>query len=112
MTDRKHPLETVRLVLERIAKCPDLPNPDRDADWKNCQKWSSCYANQALTALTTYMGETQSCAECERRARENKELRNAVRDLARELQRAIPIKGASTPALAKHAAILSAMEGE
>lgn len=30
---------------------PDLPNPDRDADWKNCMKWSSHEAQEALAAF-------------------------------------------------------------
>lgn len=41
----------LREILERIAKRPDLPNPERDADWKNCQKWSQHDAREALTLL-------------------------------------------------------------
>lgn len=37
-------------ALEKIAKRPDLPNPERDADWKNCMKWSAYEAQQALAA--------------------------------------------------------------
>lgn len=37
-------------ALEKIAKRPDLPNPERDADWKNCMKWSAHEAQQALAA--------------------------------------------------------------
>jgi hypothetical protein len=37
-------------ALEQIAKRPDLPNPERDADWKNCQLWSQHDAKKALTA--------------------------------------------------------------
>lgn len=36
-------------ALEIIAKRPDLPNPERDADWKNCMKWSSHEAREALS---------------------------------------------------------------
>ena len=35
-------------ALRKIAKMPDLPNPERDADWKNCMKWASHYAREAL----------------------------------------------------------------
>ena len=37
-----------REALERIAKRPDLPNPERDADWKNCMKLSAAEARAAL----------------------------------------------------------------
>ena len=36
-------------ALEIIAKRPDLPNSERDADWKNCMKWSSYEAREALS---------------------------------------------------------------
>jgi len=41
-------VEVMAGALDNIAKSPDLPNPDRDADWKNCQKWSSYEAKAAL----------------------------------------------------------------
>lgn len=44
-------LDKVREILERIAQRPDLPNNDRDADWKNCQKWSQADAREALAIL-------------------------------------------------------------
>lgn len=36
------------VALRKIASRPDLPNPERDADWKNCMKWSAHEAQQAL----------------------------------------------------------------
>lgn len=38
-------------ALRKIAKMPDLPNPERDADWKNCMKWAAFYAQEALAAF-------------------------------------------------------------
>jgi hypothetical protein len=46
--------ERVRHALELISKRPNLPNPDRDADWKNCQKNSSFEAKEALAILSQY----------------------------------------------------------
>ena len=43
-------------ALEKIAKRPNLPNPERDADWKSCMKWS---AHEAQEALTTYQSEAE-----------------------------------------------------
>lgn len=40
--------DIMRKALEIISKRPDLPNPDKDSDWKNCMKWSSHEARQAL----------------------------------------------------------------
>lgn len=37
-------------TLEEIAKRPDLPNPERDADWETCMKFSSHEAREALKA--------------------------------------------------------------
>lgn len=37
--------------LNLIAKRPDLPSPDRDADWKNCMKHSSYEAQVALADI-------------------------------------------------------------
>lgn len=48
-------LKTALEALEKIAKRPDLPNPDRDADWKNCQKWSSHEAKEALEKIRSAM---------------------------------------------------------
>lgn len=45
-------IQQIREILEKIAKRPDLPNPDRDADWKNCQKWSAHDAQECLVALS------------------------------------------------------------
>lgn len=50
-------LSMQREALEKIAKMPDLPNPDRDADWKNCMKWASHYATEALTATLNLTGD-------------------------------------------------------
>lgn len=46
-------LQPIRKLLERIANRPDLPNPDCDADWKNCQKWSQHDAREALALLAS-----------------------------------------------------------
>ena len=43
--------DKIKQALENIANRPNLPNPERDADWKNCMKWSSHEAQEALTAL-------------------------------------------------------------
>jgi len=60
LTAREQQLETaLREVWEkvsRIAKRPDLPNPDRDADWKNCQKWSQHDALAALATIDAVLG--------------------------------------------------------
>ncbi len=57
MTNRTQ-LEIAKDALEKIAKRPDLPNPDRDADWKNCMKASSFEAAEALAHID----------DCEKRA--------------------------------------------
>jgi hypothetical protein len=44
-------LAAAREALERIAKRPDLPNPERDADWKACMKLSAQEARAALTSI-------------------------------------------------------------
>ena len=49
-------IDSLHGALEGIAKRPDLPNSDRDADWKNCQKWSSHEAKQALTLSAPLAG--------------------------------------------------------
>ena len=48
-------LEKVVKLLENISKRPNLPNPDRNADWKTCQKWSSHEATEALALLSPYL---------------------------------------------------------
>ena len=70
MTPEKHPLETVR----------EFFNACIDASWGG-RKVPVHRFTEAITALTTYMGQTQSCAECERLGRENARLREAVGDL-------------------------------
>lgn len=60
MTPEKHPLETVREVLNA---CIDA------SWWGNKAPVNRCA--EAITALTTYMGQKQSCAECERLGMEN-----------------------------------------
>lgn len=57
--DTPNAMEKVKQLLEGIAKRPDLPNPDRDADWKNCQKWSSHDAKQAIDLITAVEKESQ-----------------------------------------------------
>jgi hypothetical protein len=44
-------------ALEKIAKRPDLPNPERDADWRNCMRWSSHEAQVAISEHRKNMGE-------------------------------------------------------
>lgn len=44
-------LEAVRKLAQTIADRPNLPNPDRDADWKNCQQWSQRDAREILAIL-------------------------------------------------------------
>lgn len=44
-------IKIIRELLECIATRPNLPNPERDADWKNCMKNSSYDAKKALSAL-------------------------------------------------------------
>lgn len=91
----KHPLETVRKALQIYA--------DR---FKNA-RGSQIPANNALIALTTYMSQTQSCAECERLGRENARLTEAVRDLDANLRTFYK----STPSQEKHAATIAAAAG-
>lgn len=43
-----------KVALEIISKRPDLPNPERDADWKNCMKWSAQEAAEALTEILKF----------------------------------------------------------
>lgn len=42
-------------VLQKIASRPDLPNPDRYADWKNCMKNSAYEAKKLLTKAQNYL---------------------------------------------------------
>lgn len=44
-------IKQIREILESIANRPNLPNPERDADWRNCMESSSYEAKQALKAL-------------------------------------------------------------
>lgn len=37
--------------LDRIGNTPDLPNPERDADWKNCMKNSSWDARETAKVI-------------------------------------------------------------
>lgn len=38
-------------ALEKFARRPDLPKPNRDADWKNCVLWTQTEAKELLTKL-------------------------------------------------------------
>lgn len=49
-------LDAAMQVLENISKRPDLPNPNRDADWKSCMKWSSHEAREALQKIKQARG--------------------------------------------------------
>ncbi len=53
-------LREVREIISIIAKRPDLPNPHRDADWKNCQQWSSHDAMIALAKLDSLLGKEKA----------------------------------------------------
>jgi len=76
MTAEKHPLETVREALDVATVTINTGGRiTRDTEVYKIMK-------AALTTLTLYMGQTQSCAECERLARENARYREAVRGLA------------------------------
>jgi hypothetical protein len=62
-------LAAAREALERIAKRPDLPNPERDADWKACMKLSAQEARAALTSIGAQAEKpgAQGAPELERR---------------------------------------------
>lgn len=49
-------LEGMGEALRKIAKRPDLPNPERDADWKNCVKWNAHEAKEQLTKFDAWNG--------------------------------------------------------
>ena len=68
MTAEKHPLQKVRAALERGTY---LAQEIGDTLAFN-------QIDHALTTLTTYMGQTQSCAECERLARENDAMKSTL----------------------------------
>lgn len=74
MTAEKHPLETVLSLIERANKSAEVG--DSFSAFQFIGK-----AVPILTTLTAYMGQPQSCAECERLGRENARLRECVRDL-------------------------------
>jgi hypothetical protein len=73
----------LREALEKIAKRPDLPNPEKDADWKNCMKNSSYEARKALGGeeliqVCKGCGEWTSergvpCSQCFNKYKEEKE---------------------------------------
>ena len=50
-------------ALKRIANRPDLPNPDRDADWKNCMQTSSHEAKEVLAKYQSIMTDNQLRSE-------------------------------------------------
>jgi hypothetical protein len=50
-TLRKPEWEKVCRVLEVISRRPNLPNPERDADWKNCMKCSSHECRELIAEL-------------------------------------------------------------
>lgn len=50
-------LEYAHAVLENISHRPSLPNPDKDADWKNFMKWSSAEAKEAIEEIESKLGE-------------------------------------------------------
>jgi len=52
-------VEKMAEALRNIAKRPDLPNPERDADWKACQKFSSHEAREALAAYEASLQPTE-----------------------------------------------------
>lgn len=90
MTPEKHPLETVRDVLEFYASGTfALVHENRFLEWgeSNVEITSTNVighrASEALNILNHYLCQTQSCAECERLGRE---MREAVRDLAETIE--------------------------
>jgi len=50
-------LEVARDGLVKISKRPDLPNPECDADWKNCMKCSAHEAAEILVTINEILGE-------------------------------------------------------
>lgn len=49
-------LELADAVLKNISNRPSLPNPEKDADWKNCMKWSSAEAKEARAEIESKLG--------------------------------------------------------
>lgn len=49
-------------ALELIASTPSLPNPERDADWKNCMKNSAYTARAAIAQYNKSKSEPVSPA--------------------------------------------------
>lgn len=44
-------LQKFKEALEKISMRPNFPNPDRNADWRNCQKWSSAEAKESSALI-------------------------------------------------------------
>lgn len=53
LEDRKRLIEALELIKNR----PDLPNPEKDADWKNCMKNSSYDASKAIEESWNILAE-------------------------------------------------------
>lgn len=126
MTAEKHPLEIVRDVLEFYASGTfALVHENRFLEWgeSNVEITSTNVighrASEALNILNHYLCQTQSCAECERLARDNARYREAVRDLAETAKPMVAGheyvggRGKSLQdCLEKHAATIAAAGGE
>lgn len=108
MTAEKHPLEMVRLAIDIATVTINTGGKiTRDTEVYRMMR-------EALTTLTTYLCQTQSCAECERLGMENEKLREAIRDLA-EVMKERMTKSAyyeMKKVLEKHAATIAAAGGE
>lgn len=50
-------VEEMARALEEIVKRPNLPNPERDCDWKNCMLWRSYEAREALSAYEKFKND-------------------------------------------------------
>jgi hypothetical protein len=80
MTAEKHPLETVQNTLQESARgCSAIeliaPNIKDAREYASMMK---AEIDAALTALTLYMSQPQSCAECERLGMENDAMKSTL----------------------------------
>lgn len=56
-TKARHLRTKLRIALDcldRIGKMPDIANPERDADWKNCMKHASWDAREIARTLRSW----------------------------------------------------------
>jgi hypothetical protein len=100
MTAEKHPLETVRELINEVLTFNSAEGP------------VGRRIVPALNILNTYMGQTQSCAECERLGRENADLRLEVRDFGAVYGGVDDWGDKLAEVQEKHAATIAAAGGE